>query len=255
MEFPSGILGGEAPLDDGAGLIAFSLQGLDFPAEGFLVARPLPETVAGENAELDFRHIQPAPMLGGVVKFQFPGYAPGLLRRERLVQRRLAMGVQIVQDHSNHLGLRVDLLHQPAHLMGEVHLGAPLRHRHMPPAGQRLAGQEQVPGPSPDVLVVLPLGTPRLRRDGRADIGQQLGGGLIEADHRPCRVVGFGLKVQHILHVGHEVGVHLGNAPLLLLPRLEGVFFKWRRTASWDSDSTRPSSTALPASARSVQWS
>ena len=56
MEFSSGILGGEAPLDDGTGLIAFPLQSLDFPAEGFLVGQPLPETVAGEDTELDLRH-------------------------------------------------------------------------------------------------------------------------------------------------------------------------------------------------------
>ena len=47
----------------------------------------------------------------------------------------------------------------PAHLMGEVLLGATLRHRHMPPARLGLAGQEQVAGPlpagtrSPGVLV------------------------------------------------------------------------------------------------------
>ena len=50
-------------------------------------------------------------------------------------------------------------------------------------------------------------------------------------------------------------GAHLRNAPLLLLPWFEGVFFRRSRTVSWDRDSTKPSSTALPASARSVQWS
>ena len=38
--------------------------------------------------------------------------------------------------------------------------------------------------------------------------------------------------------MGHEVGAHLGNAPLLPLPRLEGVFFRCRRTLSWDSADT-----------------
>ena len=68
MEFLPSIPGGEAPLDDRTGLIAFPLQSLDFPAEGFLVGQPLPETVAGKNTELDFRHVQPTAMLGGVVK-------------------------------------------------------------------------------------------------------------------------------------------------------------------------------------------
>ena len=99
MEFASGIPGGEAPLDDRAGLIAFPLRGLDFPPKGFLTAQPLPETVAGEYAEPGLRHIQPAAMLGRVVKLRFPGCPPGLRRRERPVRRRLAMRVQIVQYH------------------------------------------------------------------------------------------------------------------------------------------------------------
>ena len=38
-------------------------------------------------------------------------------------------------------------------------------------------------------------------------------------------------------------------------PRLGSGFCSRNRTVSWDSDSTKPSSTTLPASARSVQWS
>ena len=58
--------------------------------------------------------------------------------------------------------------------------------------------------------------------------------------------------------MSHETGAHLGNAPLLPLPRLEGVegvFLRCRRTLSWESDVTSPNSTTRPARARSVQWS
>ena len=97
MEFGPGILGGELPVDDCLGLIAFLLQGMHPPAEAVLVGVPLSETAAGYDAEFNLRHIQPAAMLGCVMKLQLPRNAPGLRRRERLVQRRLAMGVQIVQ--------------------------------------------------------------------------------------------------------------------------------------------------------------
>ena len=82
MEFSPGILGGEAPVDDRTGHIALLFQGFDLPAKGLFVGEPLPETTAGDDTELDFRHIQPAAMLGRVVKLQLPGYVPGLLRRE-----------------------------------------------------------------------------------------------------------------------------------------------------------------------------
>ena len=38
------------------GLILLPLQGMDLTAEGFHVGEPLPQTAAGEDAELDFRH-------------------------------------------------------------------------------------------------------------------------------------------------------------------------------------------------------
>ena len=52
----------------------------------------------------------------------------------------------------------------------------------------------------------------RLGGQRRSGIGQQLGGGLVEAHHRPVWVVGFGVEVQHVLHGRHELSVHLGDA-------------------------------------------
>ena len=70
------------------------------------------------------------------------------------------MGVQIVQDHSHHRDLWIGLIHQPAHLAGEVLHGAPLRNLHVAPTGHRFAGQEQVSSALPAVLVVLPRRSP-----------------------------------------------------------------------------------------------
>ena len=97
MEFGYGILGGETPVDDGLGLFALPLQGTDIVVEAVLVRVPLSQAAAGYDAELNLRHIQPTAMLGRVVKLQPPGYAPCLRRRERLVQRRYPMGVQVVR--------------------------------------------------------------------------------------------------------------------------------------------------------------
>ena len=99
--------------------------------------------------------------LGSVMKIQLPRNAPGLRRRERLVQYALRWVFRLSRTTRN-LGLRVGLHHQPAHLMGEVQLGAPLRYLHMTPPSQRLAGQEQVAGASPYILVVLPPRAPAL---------------------------------------------------------------------------------------------
>ena len=125
----------------------------------------------------------------------------------------------------------------------------------MVPARLGLTGEKQVAGTSPHALVILAPGTPRPCWQGLLGFGQQLSGTLVEANHRPGWVVGFGVQVRHILHVGHKVGAHRRNAPLLLPPRLEFVFFRCSRTVSWDRDSTNPNSTVFPATSRRVRWS
>ena len=97
MQVGSGVMGVEAPVDGGLGGVALSNQSLDLPPESFLVGEPLSEAGAGQYAELDFRHIQPTSVLGGVVELQPFGNPPGLRCRERFVQRRHAVSVQVVR--------------------------------------------------------------------------------------------------------------------------------------------------------------
>ena len=166
------------------------------------------------------------------MELQASGDAPSLRWREGPIQRRRPIRVQSFQNHSDHRYLWVGLVYQPAHLMSEVLHGTPLGDRHVAPARLGFTSEEQVAGAAAHVLVVLAPGTSRGRWQGRTGIGQQLGGTLVETDHRPGWVIGFGVQslprtgygVQHVLHVGHEVGAHLGNAPLLLPSRLEFVF-------------------------------
>ena len=114
------------------------------------------------------------------------------------------MGIQIVQHHSDHRSIWVGLIHQPPHLVGKVFHGASLGDRHVSPAGQGFAGQEDVARTGAAILVILTPRLSRLHRNGRPGVGQQLSGGLIKADHRPVRVVGLSVQVQHVLHRRHE---------------------------------------------------
>ena len=118
-----------------------------------------------------------------------------------------------------------------------------------------LCRQSISPDALPPVLVVLPQRNSGPGRQRWPRISQQLGRGLVEADHRPSGVIGFGVEVQQVLHVGHELRAHLGNAPFLLLPGLESVFLRRLRTPSWDMEDANFNSTTLPASRRRVQWS
>ena len=251
MELGSGILGGEPPVDGGSGGVALRDQSIDFPSEGHFAGEPLLQAGAGQDTELDFGHVQPTAVLGRVVKLQPPGNPPGLRRRESFVQGRRTMSVKVVHDHPHHRGLRVRFVHQPTHLMGEVLHGTPLGHRHLPPARQWLTGQEQVAGTLSPVLVVLPQRKSRPGRHRGPGLGQQLGGGLVKADYRPLGVIRFGVQVQDILHMGYEVGAYLGNAPLLLLPRLKDVFFRCSRTVR--GTGTAPAPVPPPSQPATVE--
>ena len=67
MEFGSGVLDAEAPVDAGLSFVALHFEGLNLSAESLLVGETSAEATAGEDAELDLRHVQPAAMLGRVV--------------------------------------------------------------------------------------------------------------------------------------------------------------------------------------------
>ena len=130
---------------------------------------------------------------------------------------------------------------------------APLPDRHLWPTRQGLAGQEQVAGTLPPVFVVLPQRKSRSGRQSGPGLCQQLGGCLVKADHRTLGIIGFVVEIQDILHVGHKFRTYLGNAPLLLPPRLEFVFFSTWLTVSLEIESVNSSFTASSASNYNVQ--
>ena len=139
--------------------------------------------------------------------------------------------------------------------MSEVYGSAALGHLDVPPSALRFTEHEQIARAVAYVLGVIAFHPARPSLNGRPLIGHQLLGCLVETDHGTVSVVVFVVQVKHVLHTCHELSAHLGNAPLLVLPRLEFVFFKRLRMPSWEMESTTPNSTALPASNLNVQWS
>ena len=153
------------------------------------------------------------------------------------------MGVEVIQHHSDLLCFGVSFINQPPHLMGEVNHGAAFGHVHVPPARQGLAEQEQVAGPITFIFIVKSPWSSRLGRDRKSLLGYQLLGGLVETDNGALRVVGLPIKVQHIFHARHKLGAYLRDAPFLLLPRFEFVFFSTWRIVSREMESASFSST------------
>ncbi len=107
----------------------------------------------------------------------------------------------------------------------------------------------------PDILDVSALDLTGSQGQRGACLGMQDNGFLVQADGRIGQVIGLRIQVQHILHGRNEVTAYGWDAPLMMLPGFELILFNKDRIVSRAMCSTNPSSTALPASRRSVQWS
>src|SRR5207302_58456 len=82
----------------------------------------------------------------------------------------------------------------------------------------------------------------------------ELLGLLIHADDGLAGIVRPFIDLQHLLHVGYKRRVLLGrNAPHLLPPRLQVVFFSAWRTVSCEIESTTSRLTRCSANSRNVQ--
>src|SRR5262249_46340555 len=120
--------------------------------------------------------------------------------------------------------------------------------------GQGLVPQEQLADPLAPVVRLVAARLARPARQGLLDLGDQLLTGLVQAHLRVVRVIRQLVQVQHVLHLADELAAAIRrDAPASLLPGLQRVFLSTWRTCSWEIDSTRSSSTNLPASSRSVQ--
>ncbi len=80
-------------------------------------------------------------------------------------------------------------------------------------------------------------------------------GTSLKTDQWGSRIIRLGRQIQHVLHSRHQLGIDGGQTPLLMLPRFQSVFLRNWRTVSGEMPRTSPTSTAWPASLRTVQWS
>jgi len=66
--------------------IAMILPGSDFGGKDLLIGNAPVKTLIGQNGKFGFGHIEPTAVLGRVMPFETLDQAPGLGRRERLVE-------------------------------------------------------------------------------------------------------------------------------------------------------------------------
>jgi hypothetical protein len=255
MEFVTSVVGGKALRDRRALSITLGLQSGDALAQILHADHPTRQTAPGENTDFDLGHVEPTAMLGRVMELDPLQDAPGLGWLERFIEGRSGMRVQVILHDAHVFGMRIDRIDQPLNAVGVVALGAMVGHFDMAPASKRLDKEKQIGGAQPFILVIHALRTPGLHRFRSPHICLGRHEFFVETHRWIPRVVLLLVEIQHILHGSNELRTYLGDAPLLVLPGLEFVFFSNWRMVSGEMDSTKPSSTAFPASKRTVQWS
>src|SRR5712672_408656 len=109
--------------------------------------------------------------------------------------------------------------------VGVVYGGVATGDLDMPPAFQGGEHHEQIGGPIPLILVVVPRRVPRLRRNWHTRFRNELLRRLVQADQWTFWIMRSLVNLQYILHAGYERGVGIRwDDPLLLQMRPEKVF-------------------------------
>ena len=163
---------------------------------------------------------------------------------ERLVERADAVGVEVVHDQHDGLGVGVVVGEQVVDLTGPVDLGSVGLGVDAAPAAQGFDPDEDRAGAVADVLAVFFAVLTGLGGDRVADLPEQLVGLLVHAHHRSAGIVGSGVDGQDVFHPGGELGVGVRwDRPALLQMRTQFRFFNTRPMVEW-SRSGRSSTSA-----------
>jgi len=161
LELDPRLVAGEAPVYGAFGCVALAFPRTHFLGKRFLVGDAPIQALASQKRELDLGHVQPRAVLGGVMNLQLTSDTPRLGRDERFIQGGGGMGVEVVQNEHDLLGLGVVEVDQLLYAMRPVELRPPLGDADVTPAGQGLRNDEEVGRPRTLVLVVLTGGPSR----------------------------------------------------------------------------------------------
>ena len=213
--------GGKAPLHRSRALIAAPAPGRGFPDQRVGVPDAPLQTLADQDAVLDFGHVQSAGVLGRVHPQQFlanAAYRGGVVA---VIQHTGLVDIEVVADQRNALGRRKVHIHQFLEDGGKVLPFAMAGHLHHAPAQAGRRHHAQVAVSIASICVVLAgylAGPGGLRR---AHVRRQCLGQLVHIDDWVAGVHWTLIGVQHLLHGADEVLIGRGfQAPRLLPPGL-----------------------------------
>jgi len=130
---------GKTPMDFSPLFVAPFFPGANLAAPPIGVVQSAIEALIMQNADCDFRPIEPTGVLGGVMALQAVQQPPRFLRWKRLGQGRPCIGVEVIENHTHAYGLGIMPVDQLTDAFGPVPLGPACRDPYMTPSSQRFA--------------------------------------------------------------------------------------------------------------------
>ena len=116
------VLPSEVPLDGPLFGISRLLPGINFGLQKFATGNASIQALAGEDANFDLGHIQPARMLGCVMELHAAQEFLGSARLQHIIEALSEVGIQIVQHQVNSTRLGIDASEKPVDEGYEVNL-------------------------------------------------------------------------------------------------------------------------------------
>ena len=218
------ILSSELPLDGLLGSVASELPLLDFAPQSVAVGPATIQALAAEDADFDLRHVQPARVLGCVVKLHAPQQLGGRAAPQNIVEAFPEVDVQVIQHEVDPARPGVGATEQRGDEFDEVDLATLRGDRDHTLSCLGLDGDEQVAGAAPDVLVVV-LGEDAGRhRQWRTTVTDQLQTLLVDAHHGFAWIERLGVQRQQRVRAVTVLLGQLADAPHQPPPGLEVVF-------------------------------
>ena len=226
FEAHTGIVGAELPVDALLSRVAGLRPRGDLRVDRGLRGHTRGQGLARQDAQFRFGPVEPTAVPGRKHPLYAPSQAARLGPRKRPVKRGVGMGVQIVADQDQALGLAVArMVRKGLHRARPVHARAPGGGVGRAPLAQRFHEHPEGAGAAPHVCVVVGGRAARARRVRRPLVGPQRFGWFVHADHRIARIVGLAVKIQHPFPRDHEVRLrHRRIAPLHPTPGRQFVF-------------------------------
>ena len=213
MERLPGLLARKLPVDLCPLAVGLAVPDPRFPLQCAQIwYAPLAEALPGIQAQFDLRLIQPASVFRGVVHRKPVPKVSALLLAKGVDQRLSAVDIEVIHDEVD--GPRGGvLIHDVVHHMGKLSGAAVGSGGGEVPARLRLHRAKHVGRAAPFVLVIRPRRFSWSGRPGRAHIGVQRHGLLVQANDRLGRLVWLLIDRQYVLHSLDVVPVQFRHAP------------------------------------------